>query len=99
MVRFFCCCHEYCTEEEFNLRFSAREGLWKDKGKNHTVTKDGYISRQEAGVEEWGVELDTLEALCDFVNKYNPIVIQSSYSANKKTGMPLEIEIYDDYRE
>jgi hypothetical protein len=39
-----------CTEEEFNLRFSAREGLWKDKGKNHTVTKDGYISRQEASV-------------------------------------------------
>jgi hypothetical protein len=84
-----------CTEEEFNKRFSECEGLWRSKGKNHTITKDGYITRQEESMECWKVKISSLKELKKFVNQYGTIIIGID-SHNEKL---YTIEIYDDYRE
>lgn len=84
-----------CTEKEYNERFSGKEGgLWRSKGKNHAITKEGYITRQEEDIEKWGIEIKTLEELLDFVNKYGKIVV--AFDNNYQN---LKIEIYDNYRE
>lgn len=85
-----------CTEDEFNERYSNREGVWRSKGKNHTTLNDGrWVTRQEEDVELWSINIDTLEQLIELVNKYGDVILkQEGYS----TKTP-EIEIYDDYRE
>jgi len=80
-----------CTESEFNERFSAREGMWMAKGKNHHITKEGYISRQEEDRRVWCVDLNGLDDVLAFAEKYGSIIIG--------TGVIPEVEIYDDYRE
>lgn len=84
-----------CNEKEFNDKFSDREGLWKSKGKNHKVTKDGYITRQEEDRETWMVEINSLEELLKFQKKYGELVLSHSYLDDKTNS----IEIYNDYRE
>ena len=84
-----------CTEKEFNEKFSSREGLWKSKGKNHTVTKEGYITRQEENRKEWSIEIKTLKDLQKLIDKYGSLVIgEHDFGIKSPT-----IEIYDDYRE
>lgn len=83
-----------CTEEYFNQCFSASEGLWRSKGKNHSLI-DGGITRQNDNVEKWSIEINTLEELTAFIDKYGSIVIRADWDdPNAKM-----IEIYDDYRE
>jgi hypothetical protein len=84
-----------CSEKEFNLRFSDREGLWKSKGKNHSITKEGYITRQQDDREAWCVELNSLEELIKFCNKYGQLIVSNEGYDYKNAS----IEIYDDYRE
>lgn len=79
-----------CTEVEFNEKFADREGLWRSKGKNHKVTKEGYITRQEKDKEMWTIEINSLEELHNLSEKYGLLTYNSPSSA---------IEIYDDYRE
>jgi hypothetical protein len=83
-----------CTEEEFNKRYSDREGLWRSEGTNHTVTEEGYIKRQEADKEEWCVNIKSIEELMSFHEKHGTLIIKRGYSS-----LVPEIEIYDDYRE
>ena len=84
-----------CNEEEFNRRFSDREGLWRSKGKNHTITSEGHITRQEENVERYGIEINTIEELYSFAQKYGRVIFDAeSYDSPCPT-----IEIYDDYRE
>lgn len=85
-----------CSEEEFDRRFSAREGLWRSKGKNHQITEEGYITRQEEDREVWGVNIKTLKELMDFIDKHGSIVIEDESSSDCSLK---NIEIYDDYRE
>ena len=81
-----------CTEEEFNRKFAYREGLWRSKGINHRVNKDGNIQREdERG--GWLIEINTLEELIELIAEVDCRVVIS-----KDDPMP-EIEIYDDYRE
>ena len=84
-----------CDEKTFNENFSEREGLWRSKGRNHSIDKNGYITRQMEDYEEWTVEFATLEELIAFSNKYGELVVQASWYESKYGS----IEIYDDYRE
>jgi hypothetical protein len=84
-----------CTEEEFNRKFSEREGLWKSKGKNHKITEKGYITRQEENKEMWFISLKNFEQLKNFIEKYGNIIIGKKNINDKD----FVIEIYDDYRE
>lgn len=85
-----------CSEEEFDRKFSAREGLWRSNGKNHQITEKGYITRQEEDREVWGVNIKTLKELVDFIDKHGSIVIEYENSGDRGSK---KIEIYDDYRE
>lgn len=81
-----------CTEEEFNRKFSDREGLWRSKGINHRVDSRGYIQREDER-EGFLIEINSLEELLELIAEVDcPVVI------SKDDPMP-EIEIYDDYRE
>lgn len=84
-----------CSEDEFNEKFSQREGAWRSKGKNHTITDQGYITRQENDVMKWSIEINTLDELHSFISKYGQIIIDNSDWSAKAPC----IEIYDDYRE
>jgi hypothetical protein len=84
-----------CSEDEFNEKFSDREGLWRSKGKNHTITKDGYITRQEDDEEAWSIEINTLDDLQKLIDKYGSLIIFDQHHA---LNVPY-IEIYDSYRE
>jgi hypothetical protein len=83
-----------CNEQEFDKNHSNREGLWRSKGKNHTITKEGYITRQQENRECWSIEINTLEELQKFIDKYGRIIIY--YDQSIKANV---IKIYDDYRE
>lgn len=85
-----------CSEEDFNRRFSKKEGTWRSKGKNHKITEEGYITRQVDDVTEWVVEMNTLEELNAFADKYGKIIISPIGEVDDEFP---EIEIYDDYRE
>lgn len=84
-----------CTEEYFNEHFSKNEGIWRENGKNHHITKEGYIKRQEEDQLLWTIEINTLEELNSFIKKYGEVVI----TENKCDSESMGIEIYDDYRE
>jgi len=84
-----------CSEDVFNEKFSHREGLWRDKGRNHTVTDKGYIKRQEDDAMLWTVEFITLEELTSFIEKYEEVII----SAKSGNSISPRIIIYDDYVE
>lgn len=66
---------------------------WYGEGKNHRV-ENGHIKR-DYNDETWFVEINDLQQLNEFIDKYGDIVIQKSYN-NPEI---FEIEIYDDYRE
>ena len=82
-----------CSEEEYNRLFSEQEGLWRSKGKNHGITEKGRIIRQEEDIVDWTVEINSLDELNAFAEKYGELVISI-----EPHGSPW-IEIYDDYRE
>lgn len=87
-----------CTEEYFNTSFvSTSEGLWRSKGKNHKLNKLGQITRQVEDEEYWSIEINTIDELNNFVEKYGPIIFESSL--NTLYADVPSIEIYDDDRE
>lgn len=77
------------TEEYYNKHHAnEKTGLWRERGTNHQVTKEGHITRLE-GVEKcWNIQIDSLEQLIEFTEKYGKIVLTKD-----------SIEIYDYYRE
>jgi len=82
------------TESEFNRKFSHDEGLWRSKGLNHRVDKEGYINRDHEDCC-WTVEVSSLKQLIELVENEGDIVIgKSSFYKDL-----INIEIYDDYRE
>lgn len=84
-----------CSPEEFDAKFSNREGKWLSVGSNHRVDKNGWITRDNGTIDVWSVEINNLDELMEFCNKHGDVVIQN-YMWNKAYK---EIEIYDDYRE
>lgn len=84
------------TPEEFDKKFGEREGKWLEKGTNHRVNARGYITRDRELVDEWGIEINSLEELMDFKKAVGEnLVLRTSYIDGKTPC----IEIYDDYRE
>lgn len=76
------------SEERYDCEFGERQGVWKSEGKNHKITEEGYIARQFDDEISWSVEINSLEELRAFTEKYGRVIIEGS-----------GIEIYDDYRE
>ena len=64
---------------------------WYNEGRNHRVEK-GHIKRDFVDTG-WFVNIDSLEQLIKFQNKYGEIIVGEYCD-----GVP-SIEIYDDYRE
>lgn len=83
------------TEDSFNERFSLKQGTWRSIGKNHTTTKEGYITRQLNDEMLWSIEVNSLEDLDKFIQKYGTIIIEGPDNKNKAPT----ITIYDDYIE
>lgn len=84
------------TPEEFDNKFGTREGKWIENGTNHRVDARGYITRDRELVDEWGIEINSLEELIKFQEAVGEeLVLRASWIDNKTPC----IEIYDDYRE
>ena len=83
------------TEDSFNERFSLKQGTWKSIGKNHTITKEGYITRQLNDEMLWSIEVNSLEDLDKLIEKYGSIIIEGPDNKNKAPT----ITIYDYYME
>jgi len=66
--------------------------MWFGEGSNHRV-ENGWIKRDFED-EGWFIEINSLEELMKFHEKYGNLVINSDYSSSIST-----LEIYDDYRE
>lgn len=86
------------SPEEFDKRFGEDEGKWLSKGKNHTITKKGWITRQEEDIEEWCIELASLADLGKLFEKYGQLIL-SQYSNSNPHIVQYEVEIYDSWRE
>lgn len=70
-------------------------GAWFSKGTNHTINEMGCITREIGMVNVWMIEINTLDELMKFYEKYGNIIIQDCIW-NKSYK---EILIYDDYIE
>ena len=77
-----------CTEKYFDRHFGENEGLWRSQYKNHRIDSEGYIERQRPDEMLWSIEINTLEELQSFIEKYGRIIMDWD-----------SIEIYDGYRE
>jgi hypothetical protein len=84
-----------CTEESYNNRFALKHGTWRSKGKNHTLTEDGYITRQMEDNLLYIIDINTLEDLHRLIDKYGTLIIDNGDSRNKTPT----ITIYDYYME
>lgn len=84
------------TPEEFNEKFSKREGRWLEKGTNHRINEDGYITRDMEKWDRWGIKIGSLRELMNFVDAVKNEVIIKKSMVDDKTPC---LEIYDDYRE
>lgn len=69
------------------------EDWWYSKGKNHRI-ENGHIMR-DFDDKGWFIELDTMEGLSKFHQKYGRLVIEQCWENHSI----LEIEIYDNWRE
>lgn len=83
------------SPEEFDAKFSNREGKWLSVGANHRVDENGWITRDNGMIDVWSVEINTLDELMEFCKKYGDVVI-GNCMWNKAYK---EILIYDDYIE
>lgn len=84
------------SPEEFDKRRGAIEGKWLENGTNHRTNDDGSIIRDIGTCDTWGIEVDTLEELVDFIKKQKQEIVVGISSTDEST---LFLEIYDDYRE
>ena len=74
---------------------SGVQDKWLKQGKNHRITKEGYIARDlEIGL--WGIELNSLEDLLNFKKEVGENIILSTSVTDNKTPCLI---IYDDYIE
>ena len=84
------------TFEEFDKRFSRREGTWLSKGVNHKTSK-GRIQREfPNGAEGYFIEINSIEELLELQKEVRSELIITSATDNESI---LAIEIYNDYRE
>lgn len=61
---------------EFDVKFGETEGKWLSKGVNHCINKKGYIQREFPNNRNgWFIELNSLDELLNFKNKYGDIIV------------------------
>ena len=87
--------YRYTSPEEYDKAYRWLNKQWFSEGTNHRINKHGLIARDNGMVEVWTVEINTLEDLMEFYDKYGSIIIDT-YFWSDDTHM---LEIYDDYRE
>jgi hypothetical protein len=76
------------------VKEAIKKHEWIRKG--NPVQMKGFVRVYDKEPEDvWTIEIKTLEAFIEFVNKYGDIVFKKS----RYKEIPFEIEIYDDYRE
>lgn len=83
------------SPEEFDERLARSEGKWFSVGENHRIDKSGYIARDIGMTNVFSMEINTLDELIKFCDKYGDVVISDCYFNNDYK----EILIYDDYIE
>lgn len=86
----------FSSFEEFDKRFSWREGTWLSKGVNHKMSKDRIQREFPNGAEGHFIEINSIEELLEFQREVRSELIITSATDN--WSIPA-IEIYDDYRE
>jgi hypothetical protein len=77
--------------------FHGTDDWWYREGQNHRVIKKrgkSLIARDFAD-ERWYVEIETLDQLMQFIDKYGECVV----GPNFLNADVMSIEIYDGYRE
>ncbi|UTW65788.1 hypothetical protein KFE94_14160 [bacterium SCSIO 12643] len=67
----------------------------QDVETTYQITKEGQMVKRIAEEERWTIELNSLEDLMRFIDKYGQVVINTGLGT---TESPV-IEIYDDWRE
>ncbi len=83
------------SPEEFDEKFANREGKWLSVGANHRVDENGWITRDNGMTNVWSVEINTLDKLIEFCDKYGDVVIGDCL----RNRAYKDILIYDDYIE
>ena len=84
------------TPEQYDTRFSTREGKWLSRGVNHCINEEGYIQRTHKNDREvWVIEVNTLDELIALQKEIGEELILSTV---RYDGVP-SLEIYDSYRE
>ncbi len=69
------------------------EKEWYGDGGNHRI-EQGCLVRDMGLQEAWTIEMDSIEALWAFAQKYGEVIVRAHWN----NGEP-ELEIYDTYRE
>lgn len=84
------------TPEEFDAKFSDREGKWLSRGVDHCIDERGYIKRTHKNdINVWTIEINTLEELIALKDEVGErLILTTDYNS----GL-IGLEIYDDYRE
>lgn len=85
----------FLSPEEFDERFGKSEGKWFSVGKNHRIDEKGWIVRDNGMIDVYTIEINTLDELIEFNNKYGNLVIGECMWNKAYRG----ILIYDDYIE
>lgn len=84
---------ERCIDDPMKNEYIGKSWYTDEGYFNHRV-ENGHIKRDRKE-SAYTIELESLEDLQDFINKYGHVVIQET----DYKEVPLEIEIYDDWRE
>lgn len=79
------------TPEEYNRKFKDK---WEERGNNHRINERGLIQREFTD-NDWFIDINTLDELLKFKDKYGSIVIEDSFENKSITSL----EIYDSHRE
>lgn len=77
------------TFEEFDKRFSRREGTWLSKGVNHKTSK-GRIQREfPNGAEGHFIEINSIEELLEFQREVRSELVITSATDNESIQLKM----------
>lgn len=83
------------SPDEYDNKRYVNTPKWLEEGMNHRITKKGFIQRDLGYKTVWIINLDSLDDLIAFQEKYCDVIIRDSYiNPDYK-----EILIYDGYIE
>lgn len=83
------------SPEEFDEICGEKEGKWFSVGTNHRIDENGCIVRDCGTIDVFSMEINSLEELMKFCEKYGDVIIGNYYFNDDYK----EILIYDTYIE